>query len=1030
MGGMGVVYRALDHLTGQHIALKQVTHAVEQEHATASKVVNLRLALAQEFKVLASLRHPNIISVLDYGFDEERLPYFTMDLLVEPVTILQAADDFPIAFQVGLLIQTLQALAYLHRWRILHRDLKPENVLVMDKQVKVLDFGLAQHRDQATADDVTGTLVYIAPEVLQGNPASEASDLYSVGVMAYELFAGRYLFDVKNVTSLIQEILTTPPDMDALMIEPALQAVIARLLAKDPAERYASALEVIQALSQAIGQAVPTETAAIRESFLQAARFTGRENELAQLEDALAAIMKDKPSTEASSHTGSTWLVSGESGVGKSRLLEELRTLALVRGAHVIRGQSVSEGGGLYSLWREVLRRFLLIVDVTNDEASVLKIIVPDISDILGREVPDALVIEPVLAQARLQGVMSAMMRRLDKPVVIILEDLHWAGTENLAILRQINQVVHELPLLIVSSFRDEEAPDLAQRFANAQHIHLLRLTSAEIRDLSVSILGVWAQQPHIIQLLEHETEGNVFFLVEVVRALAEEAGELNRISTMTLPKSVFAGGVKRAVERRLLRVPARWRDMLDVAAVIGRQLDLNILRLLFPDTDWQTLLTDCASVVVLEVQDDRWRFAHDKLREGLLSGLLPDQRRNLHRQAALAIEQIYAGDPDQLSALAYHWDYAGDIVRGADYAGQAGQLELDVSAYEEALSLFNQALRPLSDPLDNEKKRRKALFKRLSASTQWGLSRYIEAGELYAESLTLYTELNDEAGMSEALKGLGDVARRKGEYVQARTYFSRCLELCERTNNQLTTAQALARLGLTARIQGDYPLAEGYYRRSLTIFSALNEHERIASLQSGLGLIASDQGRLEEAKAYMEQSLVIARRVHNPSGTALMLTGLAWVNYLRGAFTDAREQSLESLSLSRDIGDRWSMANNLGNLGKISAGMQNFDQAYDHFKEALSISRHLSAVPLTLEILPGVAQLFCQQGQYKQAISLLRVSLEHPACYSEVLAQAQPLLNQIREQLPSADFEPLYAQAADCTLDEALDMIFNQQGT
>src|SRR5690606_27864799 len=275
------------------------------------------------------------------GFDEHLQPYFTMELLENAQDIIEAGSTLSQDDQVLLLVQVLQALAYLHRRGIIHRDLKPDNVLVINGQVKVLDFGLAVAQEYLTAseDVVAGTLAYMAPEVLQGQPASVASDLYAVGVMAYELFAEKYLYDTVNVTKLINDIIFTEPDIISLGLDPLLQSILTRLLAKDPAKRYSDARELIRIYAEATGQAVKYETDTIRESFLQAARFVGREQEMTILSKALQ---------EAQSGTASTWLVGGESGVGKSRLLEELRTQALVQGALAVRGGTVSDGSTTY----------------------------------------------------------------------------------------------------------------------------------------------------------------------------------------------------------------------------------------------------------------------------------------------------------------------------------------------------------------------------------------------------------------------------------------------------------------------------------------------------------------------------------------------------------------------------------------------------------------------------------------------------------------------------------------------------------
>src|SRR5664279_379377 len=166
VGGMGAVYRATDRLTGQDVALKRVNVPTEflqfMSRPSESGFANIQLSLANEFRVLASLRHPHIISVLDYGFDSNRQPYYTMELLPESQTLLDAAKDQPLDVKLKLVIQVMQELTYLHRHGIIHRDLKPENVLIVRGQAKVLDFGLAITRElhPGNTGSSSGTILY------------------------------------------------------------------------------------------------------------------------------------------------------------------------------------------------------------------------------------------------------------------------------------------------------------------------------------------------------------------------------------------------------------------------------------------------------------------------------------------------------------------------------------------------------------------------------------------------------------------------------------------------------------------------------------------------------------------------------------------------------------------------------------------------------------------------------------------------------------------------------------------------------
>lgn len=691
---MGAVYRVQDRLTGQVVALKRITTPTEQiAFASKGSSADYRLALAQEFRVLASLRHPHIISVLDYGFDEDRQPYFTLELLQNARTLLDAGKDKSVVQKIDLLVQMLQALAYLHRRGIIHRDLKPDNVLVVNDHVKVLDFGLALVHDlQAQSSEegfISGTLAYMAPEVLKGESVGQASDLYAVGVMAYELFAGRYPYNAASITQLIMEITQTYPDTAALDVDDRLKLILDRLLAKTAEERYQDANELMAVLGEISPSRAHYETPIIRESYLQAARFVGRTAELDLLNAAL---------TQTLNHQGSMWLIGGESGVGKSRLVDEIRTQGLVKGALVLRGQAIIEGGAPYQMWRDVLRRLVIHTALSDEEINVLKLLVPDIGTLLNLQIPvaDFPDTDPTSLQARLFTAVEAVFRRQTQPVVLIVEDLQWAS-ESLALLKWLERIVPDTALLIVGTFRDDERPDLPSEFLSAQLIKLLRLSTDAIEELCVSILGDIGHRADVIALLQRESEGNIFFIVEVIRVLAEAAGELTKIGHITLPASVFAGGIEAAMRRRLSRVPDTSRSLLEFAVIAGRELDLHLLQTLEPQTNIQNWLLSLGTTV--EVQEDRWRFTHDKFRESLLRELVGERRKQLHRKVAETIEQIYPHDPTQYAILAYHWAQAEDKHKERHYSELAGKQAHANSAYTDAVRLLKRAIDLQPDP-------------------------------------------------------------------------------------------------------------------------------------------------------------------------------------------------------------------------------------------------------------------------------------------------------------------------------------------
>ncbi len=680
-GGMGQVYRVLDRLTGRVITLKRVIAPLDLGGKDSREG---RVSLASEFRLLASLRHPNIISVLDYGFDEYGEPFYTMDLAENARTIVDAGASAPLAVQVELLGQTLRALVYLHRHGIVHRDLKPSNILVVGDQVKLLDFGLALRRDENDPGEFAGTPLYMAPELLSGESASERSDLYALGMVAYEMLLGRYPFDLGDAHGVYRAIMTQALPLGGDPIDPRLRPTLAWLLTKDAARRPGDAGEVISALARAVGLPLATETAATRESLLQAAPFVGRQRELGTLLAALRGAREGR---------GGAWLVAGESGVGKSRLLEEIRAGALVDDVAVATGQVRSRAGGPYHAWQDVFLTLVLGVEVTDAEASALKGVVPGIEAVLGRSVPDAPPLDPESAQSRLLFAVEALLRRQPQPVLVVIEDLQWAGSETLRLWSWLAHGAADARLMLLGSLRTEEAPHLLEELSVANVLQVQRLDPGEAAHLAESMMGASAREPAVVDLLAREAEGIPFFLVELVRTLAEHAGGLDAIRGDTLAPGLWSDRMTRLVRRRLDRVPSGAMAALQAAAVAGRAVDLPLLQTMFPALDIDEWTACCSAPAVLELSNQDWRFSHDKLREQILLDLEPAQLRVLHRRVAEAIELIYPDHTGLLTALAHHWRGVGDPEKEAGYAQRAGLLALQNGACREAITLLSRTL-------------------------------------------------------------------------------------------------------------------------------------------------------------------------------------------------------------------------------------------------------------------------------------------------------------------------------------------------
>lgn len=982
-GGMGAVWRVYDRLTQTKVALKQVLIPENQlnfaSKANTDDIDKLRLSLAQEFSLLATLRHPHILSVLDFGFDDEGHPFYTMTLLEGGMDFKSYAEDLSHEEKIRVLTQMLQALHYLHRRGILHRDLKPDNVLIdKDGQVKVMDFGLAKKESkdshQSTKDgNISGTIMYMSPELFQGDKASVSSDLFAFGLMAYEVLVGKYPFEFTGIANLIMQLMTATPDTS--MLSPELADWLDQLLSKTPDERPQSAYDALQALYTAQQLEMPAETQLIRESFLQASEFIGRDAELKQLTTALNTI------DDASAF----FLVGGESGVGKSRLLNELRIEALVRNALVMRGQGV-EGGGLpFQLWRDIVRRMLLVVEVADLQVAILKDIVPDIDGLLQREIAQAAELTGKAYQDRMVLTIVDLFRNLPQPVVLLLEDLQWTS-ESLAVLEQMLKVPEQLPkLMLVATYRDDEAPELPEKLASMTHIKLERLTPDAVSELSSAMLGDVGMNDEVVKLLHSQSEGNLFFLVETVRALAEESGDLQRIGQGELPEDVFTGGMQAITRRRLSKVDTQYSAIQTLAAIIGREIDIQLLNHIYDTTTIEAWLSNAADYNVVSIQDNVWHFAHDKLRETIIADIPNETLPQIHRTAAETIEAVYPEDSGYNEALLNHWQSVDDLDKIYQYLLPVAKHMIEIiSKYIIAETHLHNML----ERLPEDDARRVALWNWLARS-----------------------------------------AEKQGNYQTSQQRAEQARELAIMLNNQDELATSLFIMGINANYQGDLTRAINLFEQSLKLSQQLDDTPTIAKSLNALGILAHYHGDYTRATNFYEQSLALRQQLGDKGSIAISFHNMGYTAYAQEDYERATDFYQQSLHLCQEIGSQMTLCHNYMELGTIAL-KQSDEQAVRLFGQALRIAYSIQATPTILWSIVGFVGTLVQAGEAQRAAHYAGLVQSHPAQHSQVRNALNDIMPSLESALRLDDLQAALERGKSLDLDTVVQELLDEFGT
>jgi DNA-binding CsgD family transcriptional regulator len=446
--------------------------------------------------------------------------------------------------------------------------------------------------------------------------------------------------------------------------------------------------------------------------------FVGRDPELERLERSWKA---------AASGELHIVFLAGEPGVGKTRLAMELAQRAHAAGAMVLAGGCDEELGVPYQPFVEALRYYVDHVAELDDTlgrfGGELVRLTPELAGRLPSLVPP-LDSDPATEQHRLFDAVGSWLAAASRhaPLVLVLDDLQWAAKPTLLLLRHVARSSERMRLLILGTYRDTEVG----------RTHPLSGTLADLRRgegferLSVTGLdraGVVAfmeqaaahalseEDLALASAIHEETEGNPFFVGEVLRHLAETGAVLQRagrwVTELPLEELGIPEGVRDVVGRRLSRLSEEANDLLRLAAVIGLEFDLAVLSDVSSRSE-DTLMAALDEAITARLVTEpgrlglRGRFAHALVRDTLYDEISPARRPALHRRVAEAIETRYGGYLEgQLPALAHHYARAaaqsGQIGKAVAYAMQAGDRALAQLANEEAASYYHQALDLLS---------------------------------------------------------------------------------------------------------------------------------------------------------------------------------------------------------------------------------------------------------------------------------------------------------------------------------------------
>jgi serine/threonine protein kinase/tetratricopeptide (TPR) repeat protein len=1044
-GGMGEVYRARDATLGRDVALKVLPSIFTTDPQRLAR-------FDREARLLASLNHPNIATI--HGVEHANGIYALVLELVEGETLAErlrstagyspTRSGLPLASVLAIARQIVDALEPAHAKGIVHRDLKPANVMIRpDGVVKLLDFGLAKTaanddrfdpagaivpRTGSTDDGViVGTAAYMSPEQARGHPVDRRADVWAFGCVLYEMLTGARAFRGRTNSDILAGILGTEPEFEALPAETPdrVRRLLRRALTKDPGNRLGdigdARLELIDTLGASFARLgagrplldslrdlasagvfsvgnVDTQTVADTPEAL-----VGREPELKRLEGFLRQAIEG---------TGRVVFITGEAGIGKTALADEFLRRARQQRVVLCRGRC-AEQYGPGEAYLPFLDALGALVKGPGGEhiAAVMRIQAPTWCLQLPAVLASTGALEQLLRET-IGATKERMMREMSDllsavaastPIVLLLEDLHWADASSVDLLRRLSDRAREQRLLVIGTFRPEDLAVGNHPLKNCkremdahQACEELALGSLHSDHIAAYLDGRFSPNsfpPALATLIERRTEGHPLFTTSLVHFL-EQSGDITKtdehwtlrreLSEMDLevPESV-RGMIRKKIEV----LEEEDRRALQYGSIEGEEFTSSVVAHLLgiDDLALEERLDrlDRMHRLIVTLGEEEWpdgtlavryRFAHALYQNILYADLVGRRRSLLHRQVGEQLATRHGDAANRIATqLAMHFERGRDFSNAITYLIHAGGNAKKVYANAEAELHYSRAL-ALVDKLPDAERAEKYLSLYLKRGTaNHGMSRFQQAVEDFTQTLDKARATASPHLEGEALIALANtlLISHRMEEMQARA--DDLLRVANACGSDMMRAAALLFIGLKHICYGELVAGKPLLDQAISVCRASGDKAGLANALQYRSFVHFFQSEYDHAEAKMAEASDLGSELRDGFLLLQCLFGMSLILGNMGQMSKALRTLDEAMQMAQRNGDHYTLSKIPNCIGWIHRELQNVQEAQKHDERGVELARADHVLEAEANSLINLAYGYTAAGGDEKALSAFR---------------------------------------------------------
>jgi predicted ATPase len=1010
-GGMGEVLHARDTRLGRPVALKFLPQGSAPDRASVDRFL-------LEARAASALNHPNIVTIYDIG-EVEGVPFIAMELIEGRTVRAVSTESLALERLAKIGAQVAEALAVAHKAGIVHRDIKPENIMVReDGYVKILDFGLARvlpiHPTGPEAETqvatVPGTLLgtfrYMSPEQARGEPVTTASDIFSLGLVMYELATGKHPFHAESQLATLHAILSQAPlapSRERTGIPSSFETIVLRMLDKD-ARLRPSAADVHAVLAPLVGK---SSSATAGEAVAPAhRRVVGRSKPMAELRAAFESTLEG---------SGLMVCLAGEPGLGKTTVVEDFLADLEARGvsSSIARGRCSERltGSEAYLPFLEALES-LLHGSSAETAARMMRAVAPtwyvQVAPLAAADSSQERTIADTksASQERMKRELAAFLQEISRvqPLVIFFDDLHWADTSTADMLSYIGARLGTTRLLLIGTYRTSEL--LAEKPHPVQQVKLEMQSHGVCREIHLAFLTREDVDAYLaIEFPEHrfpgelaamihsKTEGNALFMADMVRdlrargALADKDGAWTLVESISQIQSDLPESVRSMIQRKMDRLSDADRRLLMAASIQGQEFDSAVVAkvadLDAADVEERLEVLDRIHAFVRlsgerEFPDStltlRYVFVHALYQNALYAAVTATRRTSWSAAVANALLNHYGAEALEIAPeLALLLEAARDFGRASEYFTAAAAKAAAICANEEAIGLLERAI------ANAEKLREPSRYSHIyKAASQLGqindtLTRMDDAAEAFRLAASAAAEMNDPEAEVLAICSVSNVLFIGKRMEECRREYEHAYEIARR-HNLARVLPVVETVHATERLcAGDFEVALETYDRAL---AALRDKDLTAASLPGMNFRAGlHVWRLEHRKAeeLLDWTMQSARRL-GARGRFLQNLFFRTVSLgHQGRLGEALETMQEARRLAELNGERFVLARIPNTFGWLHREIFNLEHSLECDLEGIRLSEQIDDNEALINSRINAGQIHLLMGEHQPALEHLQ---------------------------------------------------------